>query len=280
MNEEILIKMKKVCPKKLEFEIVGFSQSKNGEYSFSTCKFSALGKIRINKITKFILDSSNGFNTIEDIARKMKDRYSIPKNVDIYADIDSAIHQMWRIGVIDIPEDNYLLDRYEAQCDSYTLRCLQYDAAEEATQMFRDHLECTSPYINYNLATTPDTLKVSWINAIEGTFEIRDASDEVVVCMTVQPDIRIQGLRILAIMVKDKNISAAVLNQLFQFIYKIYCDVFQMSTQKLPKEGFILQYYSFEDTPCHEIFKKDGELKKEINNKNVYIYSCKMKDFA
>lgn len=53
-----------------------------------------------------------------------------------------------------------------------------------------------------------------------------------------------------------------------------------MSTQKLPKEGFILQYYSFEDTPCHEIFKKDGELKKEINNKNVYIYSCKMKDFA
>lgn len=280
MNGETLNKMKAACPKKLESEMVGFSQSKTGEYTFSTCKFSALGKIRINKLTKFILNCCNGENTIEEIAKQIQNKYTIPKNVDVYADIDGAIHQMWRVGVIDIPKENYLLDRYETKCDFYTFRCLQYDETEEVTKKFREHLEYTSPYVNYDLATSPEALKVSWINAIEGTFEIINEKNEVAVYMTVQPELRIQGVRILALKVNDKNISTSTLEKFFQFVYKIYRDVFQMDTNKLPKEDFLFQYYSFEDTPCHEIFQKSGVLKKEINNKNVHIYSCKMKDLA
>ena len=98
----------------------------DNSFSFVSTFFSVLGRIMINKAAFNILEYCDGDNSVQDICHLLNTKYDIDEDI-IYKDVDKTLQLFWRLKVIKMTGENYLLDRFVYISDKLKIKYLQYE---------------------------------------------------------------------------------------------------------------------------------------------------------
>ena len=80
----------------------------------------------INKAAFNILEYCDGDNSVQDICHLLNTKYDIDEDI-IYKDVDKTLQLFWRLKVIKMTGENYLLDRFVYISDKLKIKYLQYE---------------------------------------------------------------------------------------------------------------------------------------------------------
>lgn len=126
MNRSTSEVMRNSRPIKMDENMRNIKVEGDNSFSFVSTFFSVLGRIMINKAAFNILEYCDGDNSVQDICHLLNTKYDIDEDI-IYKDVDKTLQLFWRLKVIKMTGENYLLDRFVYISDKLKIKYLQYE---------------------------------------------------------------------------------------------------------------------------------------------------------
>lgn len=262
--------MLKCKPYKQEEKIKDFRIEDTG-CSFETIKFPILGKIRLNKVAKEILEQCDGSKTIKEIIDDLFLQYEIPKDIDIYQDIDRTLTMLYRLEVINMDE-NYILKKYSSEHKEYNFEYVSY---EETRSWINDSKEyCISTVEEeVQLLSNEDAFQLLWNSYVLAGFQILDKKNQSICKMIVRPNIDYCLFDIVFFQLNDLKINKKIWDEFLNFIITKFIDEFGAKREFIADNKVIYQYKSCSASPIYDRFINTGTLSKEVNEQDIHIYS-------
>lgn len=228
-----------------------------------------LEEIRLDAFN--ILEYCDGDNSVQDICHLLNTKYDIDEDI-IYKDVDKTLQLFWRLKVIKMTGENYLLDRFVYISDKLKIKYLQYEELLDLVSnidSLKDSLVIAEEGLG--LLNNENILKLVWSSGIISGFSMEDNNGNVAKII-IQPNIKYKIFEIIYIEDEDK-LPERWTNILISFMKKLYRETLEAKTLVEDGEKVVLIYKAFNKVVLDSSFKAIGILKKEYQQKDVYVYS-------
>lgn len=126
----------KLCPMYMNENVCYSLIDENDERYIIPKRHSELDKLVMNKEGKYIIECSNGSNSISTIVDLMHQRFSNVSREILYKDVNNFIFSCWRLGLISWSDNiNPYVDLYNKSINNYTCTILDEN---EVVKTFKD----------------------------------------------------------------------------------------------------------------------------------------------
>lgn len=247
-----------------------FREEQNGMFTIMLKKHMELGYIKINKMTKFILDKCTGQNNINQLIDVILDSFQVSDHVDLRNDVDMCLNSCWRLGLITFAGPNYLLSKYQKESSGILIRYLQED---DAVRFFNDTSRIDTimnPYMSFEEEYNPSLIPIKWMSGTESFFEIYK-DDTLLGKISIKPDKILNAYIISSIIYQNRENVSSVIADVLNFIHNTYKDVLDYDVTGKENILFIIYYDNVSDFSDFG-FHYSGELRSEIGEQSVYVY--------
>lgn len=271
MNRSTSEVMRNSRPIKMDENMRNIKVEGDNSFSFVSTFFSVLGRIMINKAAFNILEYCDGDNSVQDICHLLNTKYDIDEDI-IYKDVDKTLQLFWRLKVIKMTGENYLLDRFVYISDKLKIKYLQYEELLDLVSnidSLKDSLVIAEEGLG--LLNNENILKLVWSSGIISGFSMEDNNGNVAKII-IQPNIKYKIFEIIYIEDEDK-LPERWTDILISFMKKLYRETLEAKTLVEDGEKVVLIYKAFNKVVLDSSFKAIGILKKEYQQKDVYVYS-------
>lgn len=271
MNRSTSEVMRNSRPIKMDENMRNIKVEGDNSFSFVSTFFSVLGRIMINKAAFNILEYCDGDNSVQDICHLLNTKYDIDGDI-IYKDVDKTLQLFWRLKVIKMTGENYLLDRFVYISDKLKIKYLQYEELLDLVSnidSLKDSLVIAEEGLG--LLNNENILKLVWSSGIISGFSMEDNNGNVAKII-IQPNIKYKIFEIIYIEDEDK-LPERWTDILISFMKKLYRETLEAKTLVEDGEKVVLIYKAFNKVVLDSSFKAIGILKKEYQQKDVYVYS-------
>lgn len=244
----------------------------NGTFSLMVRNHPELTFLKINKMTKFILNCCNGKNSMYEIKEMIYNTYNVSVTADVETDIFYVIKAFWRLGAIRFNGSDPFEDMYLCKKNNFTFKyLLEKEACEYFVSLDQDKDAMISPYIDSEYEYCERSIQKKWYSGTEGYFQV-EYKDEPILRLSVKPLNQLQGFEIQSVYIlKDIINLSTFIEDFYLFIQKCYELNFAF---KISKEDVVFVWYSSQKETGERIgLKYKGTLDKEINLTDINVFS-------
>lgn len=253
MNRSTSEVMRNSRPIKMDENMRNIKVEGDNSFSFVSTFFSVLGRIMINKAAFNILEYCDGDNSVQDICHLLNTKYDIDEDI-IYKDVDKTLQLFWRLKVIKMTGENYLLDRFVYISDKLKIKYLQYEELLDLVSnidSLKDSLVIAEEGLG--LLNNENILKLVWSSGIISGFSMEDNNGNVAKII-IQPNIKYKIFEIIYIEDEDK-LPERWTDILISFMKKLYRETLEAKTLVEDGEKVVLIYKAFNKVVLDSSFK-------------------------
>ena len=279
MNRSTSEVMRNSRPIKMDENMRNIKVEGDNSFSFVSTFFSVLGRIMINKAAFNILEYCDGDNSVQDICHLLNTKYDIDEDI-IYKDVDKTLQLFWRLKVIKMTGENYLLDRFVYISDKLKIKYLQYEELLDLVSnidSLKDSLVIAEEGLG--LLNNENILKLVWSSGIISGFSMEDNNGNVAKII-IQPNIKYKIFEIIYI--EDEDIIYKDVDKTLQLFWRL--KVIKMTGENYLLDRFVyisdklkikyLQYEELLDLVSNIDSLKDSLVIAEeglglLNNENI-----------
>lgn len=255
MNRSTSEVMRNSRPIKMDENMRNIKVEGDNSFSFVSTFFSVLGRIMINKAAFNILEYCDGDNSVQDICHLLNTKYDIDEDI-IYKDVDKTLQLFWRLKVIKMTGENYLLDRFVYISDKLKIKYLQYEELLDLVSnidSLKDSLVIAEEGLG--LLNNENILKLVWSSGIISGFSMEDNNGNVAKII-IQPNIKYKIFEIIYIEDEDK-LPERWTNILISFMKKLYRETLEAKT--LVEDRLIMKDMYNIAMDIHEVLEKETQ---------------------
>ena len=194
----------------------------------------------------------------------------------IYKDVDNTIQLLWRLNIVKMKGQNYLLEKFSYNNENLRITYMQYN--ELLTMITniddsKEHLILNGEEIQ--LLKNEDILKLAWSSGLISGF-VLEYADQGTCKIVIQPNVKYKIFEIIYFDNGADEMQNEWIKDLGGFVKHIYQDIF--ATELLIENGekVVLQYKTLDKRILEPAFELSGILRKEYKEKDVYVYSVEI----